>query len=321
MAIKYTKKQIRNEIKNTLLIVLGSFLVACGVAFFIEPSNLVTGGVTTLGIIINTALHSLLGDFNIVDIVVWVVQILLWGAGFLFLGKRYAMRTLIASVLFPAFNTILFRFVQPALVNANVGLELLYTSDTTSKLLVALFGGLFVGGGIGVAYLGNGSTGGLDIISAIVAKHFGIKEGIIGFALDAALVLGGLFIYKEMVPALLGVLSAIIMGITIQFVYSNTSSHVIFEIISAKCDEIQKYIHENMDHTTTEISIVGGYSKENKTMLRAVVYHTEQIDLKKKIAEIDPNAFIVIVTAKAIKGIGFDPLYLGQNVSKGNSKE
>ncbi|MCQ2772245.1 MAG: YitT family protein [Bacilli bacterium] len=312
----YTKRQIVREVKNFLLVIFGSLLVAIGAAFFIEPSGLVTGGVTTLGIILNTVFADILNGFNIVDIVVWVAQILLWSLGFFALGKQYAMRTLIATIMFPLFNTILLRFVQPYLVNLDIGFTDLYGPLPSYKLLVALFGGLFVGAGVSVAYLGNGSTGGLDIIAAVASKWFGIKEGIVAFALDGILVFAGLFVYQNIIYCLIGVISAMIMGITISYIYTRTSMHVIVEIISKKYQDIQKYISEEMDHSTTEIRAVGGYSQQDIRMLRAVIYHTEQLDLKKKIAEIDPDAFVVVTTARAINGEGFDPLYLGHNTER-----
>ena len=104
-----TKKQIIAGIINVSLVVLGSFVLAFGNAAFLIPFDLITGGLSSIGIIIQYFLDANGVDFQIVDIVIWTITILLFFVGLIFMGKKFSAHTLLASILYPAFVSLLYR--------------------------------------------------------------------------------------------------------------------------------------------------------------------------------------------------------------------
>ena len=297
------KKQVKLAVIDLLFVALGCFLVAAGSALFIEPASLVVGGVTSIALLLNSVIEPLVG-FDCVDIIVWAVEIVFWIIGLIVLGKKFALNTLMATLLYPLFNTLLYRFVVPY-----IGLDVLTSAtDVGSLTLVAVFGGILTGAGVAVSYYGNGSTGGVDVFISIIGKYTSVKESVASFLIDGTLVLVGIFVFRDIVSGLEGVLCAVICAIAIKFIYVEGHAHVVFDIISENYQPIKEYVEQTMAHATTLVDITGGYTGKGKVMLRCVVYYRETEELKRVIARNDPHAFVVITTANAIKGEGFDPL-------------
>lgn len=298
------KKKVHLFTMDLVLVAVGCLFVALGAGLFIEPAGLVVGGVTSIALLINKAIQPLIG-FDCVDILVWIIQLICWLVGFLVLGKKFALNTLMAAILYPLFNTLIYRLVTP-----NIGLDVLTsnTGDPASMMLVAIFGGLLVGSGVAISYYGNGSTGGVDVFVSIIGKYTAIKESVASFIIDGSLVLVGMLVFGNIINGLIGIMCAMVCAIAIKFIYVEGHSHVIFEIISENFDPIKEYVEHTMDHATTIIDVTGGYTGTPRKMLRCVVYYRETEELKRAIAQFDPHAFVVITTANAIKGEGFDPL-------------
>ena len=193
-----------------------------------------------------------------------------------------------------------------------IGLGGLYAKvnegDMGYLILAAIFGGALVGAGVALGFSGNGSTGGLDVLSALLAKHTDIKQDVSGFIFDAILVIIGIIVFKNIPSGLIGVLSAFACSLSVQYIYVSLNTFVIVDIISDKTIDIQNYIHNHLGHASTVVDVVGGYSGENKKMIKVVIYHEEQNDLRQFVANVDPKAFVSFTTAKAINGEGFDPL-------------
>ncbi len=304
---KLSKADKLRLLRNYSLVLLACIVLSFGDAAFITPCNIVSGGVASIGIIANHYLEPILG-FDTNSMVVAIVQVVLLIVGFLVLGKEFAAKTAFASLVYPAIFA-LFMWLD---IGSHLGLSTMYqevaNGDIGYSILAALFGGALVGTGVALGYLGNGSTGGLDVISGIVAKYSDIKQDVSGFIIDATLVIVGIFIFRNIVSGLIGILSAFACALAVQYIYISMNSYVIVDIISDKVEEIKAYIHEEMEHATTIIDAVGGYTGERRKMIRVVIYHEEQAELRQLVANVDPKAFMSITTAKAINGEGFEPL-------------
>ena len=315
MLKKLTKQQKKKFIKNILLIILGCFLLAAADAIFITPFNLVTGGIVSVGILVQYAFTAAGSDFQVVDIVCWVLQLVLLVVSFLCLGKKFTLRTLLASLIYPCFFSILYRI--PMIEGKALGqffADLLVSSSsegnvsTAVLILAGIFGGAMIGGGVAVTYLADGSTGGFDVICVILARHTPIKESISTFIIDGSLVIIGMFISKDIALGLIGVLSAFVCAAAVQYVYVNSSSYIIADIISSNPDPIQDYVIKEMDRTTTVIQATGGYTGENKTIIRVAFSKRDLHAFREFIGKVDPKAFVTFTTASMINGEGFDPL-------------
>jgi uncharacterized membrane-anchored protein YitT (DUF2179 family) len=276
-------------------------------AAFLTPCNIVSGGVASVGIIVNYFVEPAIG-YDITDFVIDGVQVVLWIVGLCTLGKKFSLNTLVASLAYPLFYTILYRFVN---IGNVLGIEgALYNKGTAELLIAGIFGGALAGAGVAVAYLGNGSTGGFDIVSFIIAKYSEMKQDVSGFIIDASLIVIGMICMKNITLGLIGIVAAFACAMAVQYIYVNADTFVIVDILSDHYSEIQDYIHKEMDHATTVIDTVGGYTGEKRKMIRVVIYQVETSELRTKIAQIDPKAFVSFTQAKTINGEGFEPFIL-----------
>lgn len=320
MSLKTNKKKLNKSvaltiIKNYVVVALGCLILAFGDAAFLTPCNIVSGGVSSIGIILNYYLKPL-WHFDTNSLFVAIIEIGLLFLGLAVLGKRFAARTAFASLVYPAFYAI-FLGVN---IGKLIGLQPMYDAINAAKtsgnigeglgflLLAAFFGGALVGTGVALGYLGYGSTGGLDVIAEIIAKYTDMKQDISGFLMDALIIVVGICVFGDMINGLVGVLAAFCCALAVQYVYVYLNSYVIVDIISDKHQVIQDYIHKEMDHATTIVETVGGYTGEPRKMIRVVIYHNETGELRSFIGSVDPKAFISFTEAQTINGEGFEPL-------------
>jgi uncharacterized membrane-anchored protein YitT (DUF2179 family) len=315
---KINKSQVLTEIKNITLIILGCALLAFGDAVFLTPANIVSGGVMSIGLIVDYYVKQTGSTFDTYDITVAIVQWVLFFVGLFFLGKKFSLQTLLASIVYPLLYSLFLRF--------NVGQYIGVTSLTESVvgggfdgqdgipvanlILDGIFGGALCGAGVAITFIGNGSTGGFDIVTFIIAKYTEMKQGLSSFIIDASIILIGMICMRNVVSGLVGMISAFVAAAMIQYIYVYTNSFVIVDIISEKYLEIQDYIHHEMGHGTTIFDTVGGYSGEKRKMVRVVVYQAETSELRSFIAKTDPKAFVSFMQAKTINGEGFEPFII-----------
>lgn len=298
-------------IHKYLLIVLGCAILAFGDAAFISPLGLVTGGVLSIGVIAQHFVTLGGSDFYVVDLVTWAVQIVCLIISFIFLGKKFTLRSLFATILYPALFTLMSRV--PMVNGASIGNYIAAyfikpEIDWGLMTLASLAGGALIGLGVAVCYHSGGSTGGLDVLSAIIARKTPVKEGASALIIDSALVIIGVFCMKNVPLGLVGVLGAFACALAVQYVYVNTASFVIADIISSEYEAIQEYVHVTMDHATTLIDVTGGYSGEGKKILRVAFAQRELSSFRDFIGRTDPRAFVTFTKASMVNGEGFDPL-------------
>lgn len=306
MAALKNRKPIYIKIFRYFLIVLGCFILAFGSGVFLAPSEIVSGGVTGIAIIINYYIEPLI-HFNVLDITVFVLNVIFFILGVIFLGKKFSMNTLLASLIYPLFLALFTRV--PFFIS--LGQQFLATQWAGSgTILAAIFGGMSVGAGCALTFLGGGSTGGVDILTFILDKFLGLKQSIGILIVDGSVILTSLFTVMEgdIVRVAIGILSSMLTAFMIQLIYVESDSAYIADIISDKHEEICKYIREQMDRTTTLIDVTGTYHQSKKVMIRFVLDKREYIVLKDAIAKIDPKAFITIASASTVLGEGFKSL-------------
>lgn len=299
--VKYKK-----EIKHILLCIVGSFVLAFGTAVFLTPADVVAGGISGIGIIINRYVEPLI-HFQIVDIVVWSLNVILFVISFIFLGKKFTIHTLIATFTFPAFLTLImrtgmFNFIVDA-----------YTAEMTepqlATLMAGIFGGLFVGIGVALTFLGDGSTGGLDVLCFICYKYLHIKVSITSFAFDGIIILVSAFALEgHVIPAFVGVLSALISAIVIDIMYVRTNNACIIDIVTTHYKEINNYIIKVLDRTSTIMNAEGAFSKKKFKIVRFVVDKRSLPEVRDQIAKIDSKAFVTVSSANLVLGEGFLPI-------------
>lgn len=309
---KITKNEIKLQLKNLALVIVGSLILAFGCAIFVEPFHLVTGGVTGLSIALDGLLDvpdialPLIGNVPFIDILVYVITWALFLLGLAFLGKDFALKTLVSSIFYPLGFHLFGLLVDPNVLGGFFDISTNVEYAGIGLIISALFGGLCVGTGCAITFLGGGSTGGMDIIAFMICKVFKKwKSSTVIFAIDAVIVLFGMFVNKDLILTLIGVISAWIGATVIDKIFIGGNRAFTAQIVSDKYEELNIAIREEVRRTTTMLVGYGGYSGESKTVLSVTFTMRQYADLMRVINRIDPTAFVSITRAHEINGEGF----------------
>lgn len=301
MKIEISKRDMLTYTKNIIIMIIGTAILAFGTAIFIVPFDLVTGGVSGMAIVLEKLIpFDLSVDFYI-TLITWVLFFL----GLFFLGKGFAIKTLLSTVFYPCLFTVFYNLVEYKTFN---GLFVLQNTEyhDIAVLLAAVFGGAFVGAGCAVTFIAGGSTGGVDVLAFLLCKVFKkIRSSFIIFAIDAIIVLFGVFVIEDMVLSLLGICSALVCAAVIDRVFLGNSEAYVAQIVSNKSEEISRGVIEILDRTATIVDVVGAYSKEPKKMIIVSFSIREYSDLMAIINKEDPGAFMTIAKAHENHGEGW----------------
>ena len=296
---------IKQKVYEYANITLGSFLVAVGVAYFVNPGKIASGGVSGIA----TMIYHTLG-WN-PGYVIFGLSIPLFLIGMKVFGKVYGFKSLLGTVLLSAFTTVL--------VDISEGNGFLDYSNPVSLWMSALFGGITMGAGIGFVMKGGSNTGGTDIIAQIVNKYTPLSLGTCLIIIDGAVIFASLFVFG-IESALYAIVTVYITGVVIDKVAlplgANTAKTVM--IISGKYEEIAKAIMEKMDHGVTKLEGKGMYTGSDRPVLMSVIPNNEIVFLKRLIKETDDKAFLIVQNANQVLGEGFTPISKAVNIQFGN---
>lgn len=280
-------------LKEFLMINLGVFLSAFAFSFFLDPHNIVCGGVGGIGTILNNTIFK-----NIqTSIIVFVLNVVLLFISLIFLGKEFFLKTVYGSVIFPVYVFICEAIYT--LVNSN------NISFGNEKILIVLASAAIMGLGLGLAIKNGASTGGVDIPQYILLKYFKIPLSVSLFLIDGSIVLIGAIVAKDLSNLLYGTLFILISGYILDNVVFGGFNVRSVNIVSKKNHEIKEQIIKILDRTVTEIDSTGGYSNISSKMLICVLSTKEYYSLRSIINEIDPEAFVFVTKASEVRGAGF----------------
>ena len=302
MTLKINRYDVLGVLKHFFFVAVGTFVLAFGSAVFLVEYDLVTGGISGLAIVLNEFLPHLGEDFYITALT-WSLFFLGW----IFLGHRFALKTLLSTILYPIFYMGCSMLVDPQL-NLFKGYFIMHNAQyqDIAVLIAATLGGACVGIGCAIAFKGGGSTGGVDVLALILCKIFKkVKSSYIIFGIDAAIVILGVFVIQDMVLSLLGIVSAFICALMIDKVFIGNDGAYIAQIFSDEYEIIAKGVIKHLDRTATIVDVTGAYSKKPKKMLIVAFSIREYGDLISIINHVDPGAFLTITRAFKNHGEGW----------------
>ena len=300
--IKTDVKKIKQALLNSILVIIGTAILAFGTAIFMFPFDLVAGGISGISIIIENLLPA--GAVSI-DILVTVITWALFILGFATLGRSFAAKTLLSSLVYPIFISIFIKLVSPNVMSGYFYLPASEYSDI-AIIIAALVGGALIGVGCAIAFLGGGSTGGTDILAFLITKFFPkLRSSKVIFAIDAIIVLLGVFVIKDLVISVLGIASAFVSAALVDKVFLGGTRALTAEIISTEYDRINRDIIDILKRTTTVFDVTGGYSGEKKKLLRVTFTVSEYPEILNIVTRADKYAFITVHTAHEISGEGW----------------
>lgn len=271
-----------SEIKNIILITLGSALLSFGVTAFLLPAKIATGGTPGLSIIVYYV-------SNIsVSVAMILVNIPLIIAGIKFVTPAFALRTIYSVSM-----TSLFIGVYPKLFDFPAISEM---------LLSTLYGGICIGAGIGLILKGQASAGGTTIIAKIISNYSSIKPAQAMLVLDIMIISAIAIIYKDMELALWSLLSIYVTAKIIDKILTGTVSEKVVHIITQNSMEIGAKISEELGRKGTILSGHNLILNSPKTVLFVVVGSREIEKLKAIIHQYDEEAIVIVMEASEIMG-------------------
>jgi uncharacterized membrane-anchored protein YitT (DUF2179 family) len=270
-----------------LFVLIGSAIIAIAFCVFLLPNHIASGGVSG----ISTILKSTLG-YN-PAFVQWAFNIPLFIAGVIFLGRQFGVKTLIGTIFIPfvVYLTDYFN-IQPA---------------TDNPLLASIFGGLFIGLGLGIVFRGKASTGGTDLAAQIVHKYSGLSLGICVAFIDGLIVLTSAIVFN-LESGMYALIALFVTSKTIDLVQIGLARSKMALIITSEVELVTNAIVHELDRGVTKLTGVGGYTNEDRLVLMCVLDQTEFTSLREIVQSIDRHAFITVVDATEVLGEGFTNL-------------
>ncbi|MFC3039830.1 YitT family protein [Virgibacillus xinjiangensis] len=278
-----------HHVRDIILIIIGSFIFACGVNYFVIPNQLSEGGI--IGITIVT--YYLFGWSP--GVVNFVLNATLLLFGYRFFTKRTTIYTILSIVLSSVF------------LHITVGWgELL-----EDKLLAALFAGLAVGIGLGLIFRAGGTSGGTTILARLFNRFFGWTVGNAMLFIDIAVIAMSAFIIGRE-RAMYTLISVYVGAKVIDALLEGAEERSAVMIMSEKHDDIRKSITDKLSRGVTVLEAHGGYTGAEKDVLYVVINKREIVQLKKLIESIDENSYVTLHKVQEIFGKGYKGTHPGK---------
>ena len=276
-----------------LLIIIGTCLMAVAVISAFDKAGMVTGGFSGVAIIVKEWTESLVPG----GIPLWITNMAL-NIPLFFLGMRIGGFQFVKKALVGELCLSFWLAVLPGCIPD-------FNLAGNDLLLAAVYGGVIQGVGIGLVFLGQGTTGGTDMMAALIQrklKHYSIAQ-IMQF-IDGLVVVVGMYVfgvYKALYAIIAVYLVTKVSDGLIEGLKFSKGAYIITE----KADQVSHMIINEMDRGVTGLKGVGMYSGQDKLMLFCVVNKKEIVTLKEKVDMIDPDAFVIVCDVREVHGEGF----------------
>ena len=274
------------NLKQYIFIVLGSLAMAFGTVCFLSPNQIITGG----GVGISLLLHALFPQITL-GIFMAIVSIPFLIMSYIYFGKYYLFKTFIVVILLSTFTDVL--------------KEVLHVKPMTNDiLLAAIFGGIFIGLGVGFVIKGRASTGSTSVVGEIVAKKTKYKAAEVLLAIDATIMFASVFVYNDINKSLYSMLSVYVGIRVIDMILTGRPSKKIVNIVSNNVEVLKEQIRERIEEHGTILTGIGLHQGQNKTIIYVTVEASKIDLLKNLISKYDPDAFMIITEASEFLGRG-----------------
>lgn len=269
-------------------IIFGSVIYAVGFNWCYVPNTIGFGGITGVAQII----HALL-PWAPIGTVAIVLNIPLFLLGWRFLGGRMLFSSLYAMAVGAIFIDVL---------------NSLYQFPPMDPFLACIFGGVLVGGSMGIILQQNATTGGTDLIARLLKLPFPwLSISKLLLVVDLLVIMSSALVFGSLNSALYGIVSLYVTSLTIDLVLYGTDRAKVAYIISNCPNEIRSAILHDMDRGVTILKGQGGWSGEDKQVLMVAFKQRQIVHLKRSVKELDPDAFLIVCEAHEVMGDGFHP--------------
>ena len=283
-----SRQVLLRETRDYLMIALGMILYGIGWTVFLLPNDITTGGVPGIASIVYWAT-----GFP-VQYTYFLINAVLLMLALKILGFKFSIKTIFAVFTLTFFLSLI--------QELTAGMHLLQDQP----FMACVLGASFCGSGIGIAFSSNGSTGGTDIIAAIINKYRDITLGRVMLICDLIIISSSYFVLKDWEKVVYGYVTLYICSFVLDQVVNSARQSVQFFIISEKYDEIARHINVYPHRGATVINASGFYSGKEQKMLFVLAKKRESTIIFRLIKDIDPNAFVSQSAVIGVYGEGFD---------------
>ncbi|MBQ3847614.1 MAG: YitT family protein [Clostridia bacterium] len=281
------KEKIKRIFIEYSIMTVATVVMACGIYFFKFPNDFVMGGVSGISMILGK-IQNVISPAT----AMLIINVLLLIVGFIIFGKGFSAKTVWCSLVLSLTLELLEKLVP---MNESL------TGDTMLELVFAV---ALPAVGSAVVFNLGGTTGGTDIVAMVLRKYTPINIGVALFFVDVAIVIGGFFV-NGIRTGLYSLVGLLIKALVIDVVIENINISKYFFIVTTNPDEVCKYINEKLHKGATIWKATGSYTKEDKTVILAVMTRSQAVALRNHIRDIDKNAFVIISSTSDIVGKGF----------------
>lgn len=313
-------KRVQKEIMSWVGMFSGCTILAAGFVFFINPYNIVPGGVYGASIVLHSLFPSIqVGTFGYMfDIPLLILSVML-------LGSRLGSKTCVAALTTPLIMNIMSQMAYPtreALESLDPALLLGGMLDMSDQLILpVIIGSVLIGLGCGIIVKSGATSGGTDIVAMILQKycHIRFSRGIL--LADGVVVLFGLVVIgfgvggnteggrSDIFLSFYSLISIYLTARVIaQTINGSKDDKILFIISDQNLNELHQYILKVLDRTATLVKGSGLYTRKDKEMVFLVISYKEVQMVKRKVKEVDPRAFVVVTDAYDTYGEGWKAL-------------
>ena len=290
MTIKNIKERLYLELKDYVMIVVGLLIYSFGFCAFILPQNVVIGGYTGLASLFYYTFGIPVGP------IIFALNIISLLVAYKIVGKRFVMRSIFGAFGLSAIVSIM----QPMFPAAIVAPD--------NPMMNVMIGGILCGLGLGLSFVHNGSTGGTDIIAAMVNKRTNVSIGRMLLYADGLIIFSSMLIFHSIDNVVYGFLELLFATFMTDQVINTNRQAMQFLIISDKWEEIANAVVNDAHRGCTVFSGMGWFTKENVKMLMVMCRKIEGVTVMRVVKSIDPYAFITQSNVNGVYGVGFDAM-------------
>lgn len=293
---KLSKHTLMTEMKDFLAINVGLISYAIGWAAFLLPYKMTTGGLTGM-----CAIFYYLTNIPI-QLTFCIVNVVLILLALRELGYRFVIKTTYAIFMLSFFLDIAQNMMKD---NKGQFLQILGPGQDS---MACILGAILCGFGIGLVFVSNGSTGGTDIIAAVVNKHRNISLGRVLLYIDLVTISSCYFFFNDWRMVVFGYVALVVMNYTLDMVVNSSRQDIQFIIFTKKYQLLSDRIINETSHSVTVWDSEGYYTHTPIKVMITIVHKNEAIHILRMIHEVDPEAFVSQSRAEGVYGNGFNSI-------------
>ena len=275
---------MKKNLKQFIMMVVGTFLVALATSVFYAPNKIVCGGVSGMSTILYYTCSIPLGiSYAAINVVLLLL-------GYKVLGRDFTIKTLVSIIMLSVFIEITSKIPVA----------------TNNMILAVLFGGIIYGCGLGITFISGSTTGGTDILGRLLQYKFpAMPIGKLLLLVDGMVIAVSLMVFRQMDLVLLGIVGLFVQTLAVDALIRRMNISKLAFVITDRGVEISKKLISGSPRGITIINVVGAYTMQDKQLLLCALKESEITQFQDTILAEDSEAFVIFSESQFIVGNGF----------------